>query len=197
MAKYQFSFTAASLRLTDFVHVARLIVNKEEVDYVNLLGAGKSATGKRMMHEYEKRLAALTPNQLRILSEGNLAAQKQLAFLAICKTYAFIREFIVEVLREKVFLFDFELTDGDFISFLRRKQDSHPELETITENTRYKIRQVTFKMLEQAGIIDSIKNRKIQLQIIDRTVAKVIAEDNNEWFKVLLVSDMDIKDREE
>lgn len=194
MAKYQFSFTAASLRLNDFVHVAHLKRMNEVVDHVNLLGAGKSATGRRMMHEYEKRLANLTPDQLYILIEGNLSAQKQIAFLAICKTYTFIREFTVEVLRDKVFLYDFELTDGDFINFLRRKQESHPELNAITDNTSYKIRQVTFKILEQAGIIDSIQNRIIQRQIIDRAVFKAITEDSKEWLKVLLISDMEIKD---
>lgn len=197
MAKYQFTFTAASLRLNDFIHVARLKLNNEEVDHIYLLGAGNSATGKRMMREYGKRLATLTPDQLRILTEGPLSDQKQIAFLAICKTYTFIREFAVEVLREKIFMFDLELKDGDFISFLRRKQESHPELDRITDNTTYKIRQVTFKILEQAGIIDSVKTRIIQRQIIDYAVLKAITDENKEWLKVLLVSDMDIKEMAE
>lgn len=197
MAKYQFTFTAASLRLNDFIHVARLKLNNEEVDHIYLLGAGNSATGKRMMQEYGKRLATLTPDQLRILTEGPLSDQKQIAFLAICKTYTFIREFAVEVLREKIFMFDLELKDGDFISFLRRKQESHPELDRITDNTTYKIRQVTFKILEQAGIIDSVKTRIIQRQIIDYAVLKAITDENKEWLKVLLVSDMDIKEMAE
>lgn len=197
MAKYQFTFTAASLRLNDFIHVARLKLNNEEVDHIYLLGAGNSATGKRMMREYGKRLATLTPDQLRILAEGALSDQKQIAFLAICKTYTFIREFAVEVLREKIFMFDLELKDGDFISFLRRKQESHPELDRITDNTTYKIRQVTFKILEQAGIIDSVKTRIIQRQIIDYAVLKAITDENKEWLKVLLVSDMDIKEMAE
>jgi hypothetical protein len=197
MAKYQFTFTAASLRLNDFIHVARLKLNNEEVDHIYLLGAGNSATGKRMMREYGKRLATLTPDQLRILAEGPLSDQKQIAFLAICKTYTFIREFAVEVLREKIFMFDLELKDGDFISFLRRKQESHPELDRITDNTTYKIRQVTFKILEQAGIIDSVKTRIIQRQIIDYAVLKAITDENKEWLKVLLVSDMDIKEMAE
>lgn len=194
MSKYQFTFTAASLRLNDFVQVARLKKNNQMVDHVNLLGAGKSATGIRMMAEYEKRLATLTQEQLRLLTEGNLSTQKQIAYLAICKAYSFIREFTVEVLREKLLLFDHEISDGEFISFLRRKQENHPELEKITDKTTYKIKQVTFKILEQASMIDSIKNKTLQPQIIDREVLKAIAADNKEWLKVLLVSDMDLND---
>jgi hypothetical protein len=194
MSKYQFTFTAASLRLNDFVQVARLKNDNQVVDHVNLLGAGKSTTGIRMISEYEKRVATLTKEQLRLLTEGNLTAQKQIAYLAICKAYSFIREFTIEVLREKLLLFDYEIFDGDFISFLRRKQESHPELEKITDKTTYKIKQVTFKILEQAGMIDSIKNKSLQPQIIDREVLKAIAADNKEWLKVLFVSDMDIND---
>jgi len=193
MSKYQFTFTAASLRLNDFVQVARLKKINQEVDYVNLLGAGKSTTGKRMITEYNKRLATLTDEQLSVLIDGYLSSQKQIAFLAVCKTYAFIRDFTVEVIREKLLLFDYEVSDGEFTAFLRRKTESHPELEKITDKTTYKIRQVTFKLLEQAGIIDNIKNRQIQAQLIEKDVRKSIANDNKEWFKVLLLSDLDIK----
>ena len=193
MSKYQFSFTAASLRLNDFVQTARLKKEHQVVDYVNLLGAGNSATGKRMIAEYNKRLATLTDEQMSVLIDGYLSSQKQIALLAICKTYAFIRDFTVEVIREKLLLFDYEVSDGEFIAFLRRKTESHPELEKITDKTTYKIRQVTFKILEQAGIIDNIKNRHIQAQFIEKDVRKSIANDNKEWFKVLLLSDLDIK----
>lgn len=193
MYKYQFSFTAASLRLNDFVQVAKLRRANHVVDHVNMLGAGKSSTGIRMIAEYEKRLATLTLDQLQLLTEGSLLTQKQMAFLAVCKTYAFIRDFTVEVLREKMLLFDYEVSEGEFISFLRRKMDSHPELEKITDKTVYKIRQVTFKILEQAGIIDTIKNKTLQPQIMDNDVLNVIAADNKEWFKILFLSDMDIK----
>jgi len=193
MTKYQFSFTAASLRINNFVQIARLRKENKVVDHVNLLGAGKSATGKRMLTEYNKRLAKLTDEQLSVLIDGYLSSQKQIAFLAICKTYAFIRDFTVEVIREKLLLFDYEVSDGEFIAFLRRKTEVHPELEKITDKTTYKIRQVTFKIMEEAGIIDTIKNRHIQAQLIEKDVRKSIANDNKEWFKVLLLSDLDIK----
>lgn len=190
--RYNFGFTAASLRLSDFVMVAQLIRDGQSIDHVNLLGAGKSTTGSRMIIEYKKRLSTLTKEQLDILVDGILPSQKQIAFLAICKTNTFIRDFTVEVVREKMLLFDYVVTDGEFIAFVRRKMDSHPELEEISDNTSYKIRQVTFKILEQAGIIDSIKSRTIQPQLIDANVVKAIVKDNKEWLKVLLLSDLDI-----
>jgi hypothetical protein len=86
--------------------------------------------------------------------------------VSICKSYSFIIEFIVEVVREKVLVNDYQISDGDYISFYRRKFDLHEEMDSITELTEKKIKQVTFKILEQAGLIDDIKNRIIQPQII-------------------------------
>ena len=189
---YSFGFTAASMRLNDFVLVAKLKREGQKIDHVNLLGAGNSKTGSRMLLEYTKRLENLSNEQTLQLIEGILPSQKQIAFLAICKAYTFIRDFVVEVVREKVLLFDYCVSEGDFVSFLRRKTEIHPELEEISELTRYKIKQVTFKILEQAGIIDSVKSKNIIPQLIENEVIKAFANDNKEWLKILLLSDADI-----
>lgn len=190
--KYGFSFTASSLRLNEMILVASAIVEKRELDYINDLGGGKSTTGKRMLMEFEKRISNLTSQQVDILVNGDFLSQKQIAFLSICKTYLFIRDFVVEVLREKILVFDYQITEGDYISFYRRKLDLHPEMDTLTDITQKKIKQVTFKILEQAGISDSIKSKVIQPQIIDRKVTNAIVSDNPNWLKVLFISDMDI-----
>ena len=173
--------------------MASLRQENKELDFVQELGGGKATTGSRMLFEYNKRIAVLTDEQLDLLIDGSLSSQKQIAFLSICKCYDFIRDFTVEVVREKMLLFDYALTEREFITFLRRKTDIHLELEKITYKTTYKIKQVTFKMLEQADIIHDIRDKIIQPQLIEPEVMKVIANDNREWLKVLLVSDYDIQ----
>ena len=191
--KYDFSFTASSLRLNEMLLVARANHDGVEIDYTNDLGSGKSSTGKRMLSEFKKRISHLTPAQLNVLLNSDLVTQKQLTLVSVCKSYSFIREFIVEVVREKVLVYDYQITDGDYISFYRRKFDLHEEMDSLTELTEKKIKQVTFKVLEQAGLINDIKNRIIQPQIIDYKLIKALVQDNPNWLKVLLVSDMDIQ----
>jgi len=190
--KYSFSFTTSSLRLNEMILVAIAIAEKREIDYINELGGGNSKTGRKMLSEFEKRISNLTPRQTDILVNGDFLSQKQIAFLSTCKTYLFIRDFVVEVLREKILVFDYQITEGDYISYYRRKLDLHPEMDRLTDITQKKIKQVTFKILEQAGIIDSIKSKVIQPQIIDRKVTDAIVSDNPNWLKVLFISDMDI-----
>ncbi|CAN1507488.1 BrxA [Spirosomataceae bacterium] len=190
---YDFSFTAASLRLSEMRSVAIQLASTLPFDFGTQLGNGKAATGKRMFFEYSKRLNTLNPSELDILINGDLISQKQIAFVSVCRSYAFIRDFVLEVIREKFLMFDYQIIDRDYTIFFKNKLELHPELEQITENTTSKIKQVTFKILEQADIIDNIKGRNIQIQLIEDKTIKAIAVSGKEWLRVLLMTDTDIQ----
>jgi hypothetical protein len=191
--KYDFAYTASSLRLNEMVLVATDILEETETDYVNVLGAGKTATGKRIYREVKKRLSFLNFLQLELLVQGSLEVQKQIAFYAACKTYLFIRDFTVEVLREKYLVFDYEISEGDYISFLRRKKELHEEIDKLSESSLKKIKQVTFRILEQSGLINNTKQKLIQPQILQTELIQAIRKDNPEWLKIFLISDLDIE----
>lgn len=190
--KYDFSFTGFSMRENLMIKVAKAFRDGAELDKVDI-GEGNSNTGKKRLSEINKRIKKLTYKQLNLLIDGDLITQRQIAFLSICKAHLFIRDFTVEILREKLLVYDPQLTEGDYIVFYRRKTDIYPEMENLTEITKKKIRQVTFKILEQAGIIDDVKNRMIQPQLLEHKVTNAIADDDKEWLKIFLLSDVDIE----
>ncbi|PHS52811.1 MAG: hypothetical protein COB01_06390 [Lutibacter sp.] len=192
--KYNFSFTGFSLRVNEMTKVAEAMNEGFPVEMVDF-GDGNRNTGQRRLNEIKKRLSKLTDKELQLLIAGDFTSNKQLAFLSVCKSHKFIRDFVVEVLREKLLVFDYQITEGDYISFYRRKSELHPEIEKLTEITQNKIKQVTFKILEQAGIIDNVKNKMIQPQLLDSNVINTIASDNKQWLKVFFMSDMDIENR--
>jgi len=191
--KYNFSFTAASLRTRELTLVAKHVLEHPIEDIEGVLGNGKRATGKRYFVEMVKWLNVLTNEQQALLLTGSFNVQKEITFIAVCKNFAFIRDFIIEVIREKHIVFDYEITNGDYLSFFRRKAENHPEMDKLTEVTQNKVRQVTFKILEQAGLINNIKSKMIQPQIIEPQTKKVILNDNSELFKIFLYSNFDIQ----
>ena len=191
--KYNFSFTGVTLNTVDFVIVTKHIYIEQLADIDLLLGRGKKASGRRLLSEISKRAKTLTSMQRAALFEGSFKIQKEITFIAICKCFRFIRDFIIEVIREKYLVYDYELTEGDYNSFFRRKAENHPEMNAITEITQKKVKQVTFKILEQAGLINSIKSKMIQPQIIEPETRKAILEDNTGLFKIFLLSDFDIE----
>jgi hypothetical protein len=187
--KYEFSLTGSSLRVNDMV----LFATKYVIDGVAEFKSDKGTTNKRMVSEFKKRIDNLTHNQQLLFIEGNFSTQKHLAFLSACKSYSLLRDFVIEVVREKFLIMDFNLTDTDYLSFIRRKEIEHDELAELTDLTQGKVKQVIFKILEQGGIIESIKTKEIQLQILEGKIKRVIVDDNPEWLKIFLMSDSDIQ----
>ena len=187
--KYEFSLTGSSLRVNDMV----LFVSKYVSEGVAEFKSDKGTTNKRMVSEFKKRIDNLTHDQQILFVDGDFSTQKHVAFLSACKSYSLLRDFVIEVVREKFLKMDFSLTDTDYLSFIRRKEVDHDELAELTDQTQGKVKQVIFKILEQAGIIDNIKNKEIQLQLLDGPTKRVIVEDNPDWLKVFLMSDIDIQ----
>ncbi|MCK5538546.1 MAG: DUF1819 family protein [Bacteroidales bacterium] len=190
--KYSFSFTGLSLRLDKMHKVAIAEFEGREINLIQAIGNGKESTTKRVFWEISLRLKMLTKEQLDFFVKGDLTSRKQIAFLSVCKSYGFIRDFVIEVLREKYLLFDYHLTDGDYNSFFRKKAELYPEMEELSELTEKKIKQVTFKILEQAEIINNIKEKVIQAQILDQTVKMAIVNDDKKWLMIFMLSDLDI-----
>jgi hypothetical protein len=197
---YDMSFTAASLRVNEAVQIIAKAQEQGISDLRELnrkseiIGGGNSRTTERQFRELRKRLELLTPPQKDLLIQGTLETQRMLCFLSVCKLYGFIRDFTVEVLRDKVLVFDYILTDTDYDIFIKRKQEDHPELEVLTETTRKKIRQVTFKMLEQAGLLEiSGSNRIIQTLFPEERLINLLLQDNPEWLKIFFFTDHQIK----
>lgn len=167
----------------------------ESIDKQSITRGQKAKTVGTQFREIRLRVETLTPKQLEILAYGDQVAQRQVAFLAVCKVYSFIRDFVVEVLREKALVYNYQITEGEYISFFRKKREFHPELDELTETTISKIRQVTFKILEQASLIDSTRSKRINPLILDAKVIRAVVEDDPEWLKVYLLSDLDIINR--
>ncbi|MBP6870973.1 MAG: DUF1819 family protein [Bacteroidales bacterium] len=195
--KYLFSFTAASMRLSDSLKIAQNILDNPEMlnhpDRDKILGYGKSRTNEREYRELMKRIDKFTPSQLRLYVSSDIITQRHLLYLSICKTYGFIRDFVIEVLREKALVFDYNIHDGDYQSFVNRKRAIHLELENLADSTLKKIRQVTFLILEEAGLINNSQDRVLQLPLLSDQLISEIKKDDTIWLKVFLWADKDIE----
>lgn len=187
--KYGLSFTAASLSLASSVIIAEEYLEvedwekvKERVFVENLLQARTQSSLKRSYTELSKRLQTLTDEQLDLLVIGTVQEQKHVLWLAICKTYGYVCEFAVEVIREKFLSMNYKLDELDYVAFYNRRADWHEELESIAASTKYKIKQVIFRMLRQVEILTDDEN--IQPSILSARVKNVIQNDDPTYFYI-------------
>jgi len=185
--KYDLAFSGCSLNYIEMVTLVEVSKGIKEAST-----GGKSTYINRKNSELRKRIDKLSLSQIDALLVGDSILQRQLAYLSVCKAYDFIHEFVVEVLREKMIIMDHQLTEGEYLSFFRRKMIHHPELEKLTDTTEKKVKQVMFRILAEAGIIDSAKSKVLQHQILEPQLIGLIREDSPKWFEVFLLNDFEI-----
>ena len=198
MQKYLLSYTAASLLNHETERVAKLYLELWDWDRVdgevldhNILQKNARSTLKREYREIKKRLSALTEKELALY--GDDMESRYLSFLGSVKTYRLIYEFVAEVLREKVLLFDNQILPSDYTSFIESKQAGAEELNTLSAGTEAKLREVMFRMFAETGLIDSVKSMQICVPTLPRSLIAAIVEDDPKLLRAFLVSDRDIQ----
>lgn len=195
--QYILSFTSASLSMPESVKIAEVYLQlgdwdmvKEVVKSENLIQARTASSIQRVYQELAPRLEGLTLEQIELLVEGTTQEQRQLLWYAICKRYAYIREFAIEVIYEKFLTLDYQLTEFDYDAFFNRKADWHEELDRLTDSTRKKIKTVIFRMLREAEIIN--KEDMILPALLSRRLVETLIERDPIDIQIFPVSINDI-----
>lgn len=177
---YRFSFVGAHALISEFIKLGKLVhggANIYDID-ASFLGAKKKETYRRKFRELKHRIQQLTTAQLEILADGTYDQQVQMTHIALCKTYQIYKDFVSEILADKVQLYDYTITDLDYNTFISQKKVDHPELDELAHTTQYKVKQVIFRMLEQVELIDSSKNPTLQIPTLDSKVELAVLQDN-------------------
>lgn len=187
--KYRFSFTAASLQVPTMIAMARKMM-RESITTEQLspedMGKERYKTSQREFREIKARLECLSRDEIRLLSEGPFEEQKLISFVSFARLYRFFYEFMIEVVAEKILVFDYTLTEMDYNVFFNRKAVDHTEVERLTTATQNKVKQVVFKVLEQAGIINNIQERVIQAPQLSPSFVALLSATNPQDVKLLL-----------
>ena len=197
--RYVLAFTAGALLHQESLIVAQLMEELGDREAVrrrvmddNLLQIRTPSASQRIFREIAERLERLTPAELTLVRTGTHQEQAHLLWLAVCKRYLFIRDFAVEVVREKFVRFDFALSYDAYDVFFSNKAEWHPEVDRVTESTRKKLRQVVFKMMREADLLTA-DNRILPAMLSPRAI-DVIAADSPAYLMIFPISPTEIQE---
>ncbi len=189
--RYLLSFSAASFRLFETVLVANSFMEwrdwgrvAELVKRENLLGLRSVSSGKRVGAEIITRLKTLSSDELPLLASDSDVLRRIWTWIAICRTYAFIAEFVREVVLEKFMVGERTVTADDFAQFVETKALLHPELLTVSGQTLGKLRQTLFKILMEAEIIT--RRKEIIPTALPPSILSVIPRENYCFFPMFV-----------
>lgn len=197
---YSVSFTAASLRpdlarivAEGFLELGDWDASRERILAGNLLQARSRASAIRREQEFRLRLQTLTRGQLRILAEETADARRAIAWLSVLKHSPFLFAFARDALRLKLATHDTTFRPSDYERFFDGEAAAHPELAALTASTRAKIRQVTLRMLREAGILPPpARDFSLLRPVIPGVVLTAILDDDPRWLAGFLVPDDEI-----
>lgn len=179
---YKMSFGTGGLLLNESVEVARLHVSNEPWEHTirRAIDAGttalpKTASKRRTLREISNRLLTLTDAERDFLvDQADRSDRQALLWLATCRAYRFIREFAVEVIRERYLSYQYDLRLESFDILLDAKAEWDDHLACLTSSTRLKLRQVLFRIMREAGIIS--QTGQIQAALLSSQLKTMIEE---------------------
>ena len=193
-SRLKLSFTSIALGLNDFALLIRQYHETQDwaetlarVDAGNLLQRQSTHSTRRVFREIRQRIEHLSAQTLSEFPDAPLEDQRSIAFLAVCKCYRFIFDFVHLVLRDKLVVFDYALLDEDFAGFWNRMAVDHPELEELSDSTRKKIRQVTVRILVEAGLLSGTKSPTITPVLLSASMEAIIEREGRQYRDAFLI----------
>ena len=197
--KYNMSFTTGGLFYNESLKAAAVYLSLMDWKKVrarmlsdNLLQTRTKSSAIRINREICLRLETLTRKQLQLLESGSAQEQRYLLWIAVCKRYAFIQQFMAEMVREKYARMDLQLSPADYDIFFYEKAEIHIELAQLSISTRAKLRQVLFKAMRESEILS--RDNMILPGLPTKALLEALADDNPGLLAMLPISDMNIKE---
>lgn len=164
---------------------------QQQVIATNLLQSRTITNAQRLCRELLSRLRTLHTAELQILVTGTPAEQGYILWVAVCRCYPLIAQFAVDVLRERYLSLKTDLRHEEFDVFFNRIAELHDNLEAFKPATTSKRRQILFKILREAELIDS--KHRIRPALLTRRLIEAIPQSERQslaWFPVF---DSDLK----
>lgn len=197
---YNITFTAGAAMLNEMHAVAEALLEcdgdwertKDKTFRENLMEKDKMSSNQRYFALMKQRLEVLTSDEIEMLVNSTVAVRRQIVLLAICKAHSFIYDFISETVRDCFYNQYIKVTHANYNEFYNEKKYEHPELEQVSEDTIYKMRQVIFRILEQTEIIEDVESGIIRRPYLSETLERVIVKDNPKWLAIYLYSNNEI-----
>ncbi|MEV0795479.1 DUF1819 family protein [Kribbella sp. NPDC050459] len=180
-ARYALSFTSGALLASEAAVVVPVYLRgddwastRTQVKDGNLLQGRAASSTSRVLRALIPRLQILSDAELQIVADGTSTERGHLMWVAACRRYDLIGEFAEEVLRERFLTLAGTVSYEDYDSFYRAKAMWHDELDEITDLSYKKLRQVLFKMMVEAGLLNT--QGRIEPALLSARVAECLNE---------------------
>ena len=125
----------------------------------NLIKHKKTASVQRVNAPIFRRLAVLNEDMLNDFVYSDIENSKFILLYAIMKTDKLVRDFVIEVYKDKLFMRNEYIEKFDIDNWYEEKCILSQILKERTEATSVKLKQVIMKILQDSGLVVKDKDR--------------------------------------
>jgi hypothetical protein len=191
-------YSAGAVKLSfwfmEFRKVIRLLLDGMSMDEIkvlnqneNIFAAPTALRANQIFNTVSARVKSLDESFYSLFAESDLATQKLFALMAVMASDTLFFDFVYEVVREKMVIGSFELSDKDIRIFFNNKQQQNEKVAGWTDATLVRLGRCYKTMLYEAGVIDKAKSeRRILKPILDPVMQHWLEEhDMGIFIKIL------------
>ena len=185
--KYTASLTGEPFLYFEMREVAALILDglteeevKEKVYSENLFQYKTRGRIHKRLAEVKKRRDLLDDFLLGLLVESSSETGKIITLFTIYKSNRLFKEFMEEVVREKLFIGRSVLENNDFRLFFQRKAEQNDTVSGWKDSTLNKLKDVIKNILYETGLLT--RDKEFQRQIIHPDLRNYLSDMREDCF---------------
>ncbi len=156
-------------------------VYKERLFGDNLLQKRSVKTVQRQAILIKKRLDLLGKEGWELINKGSSETVRQTLLVACIMNNRLVGDYLLNVVQEHLRLFEKQLKPRAWSNFIEEVEHRAPIVKTWSVGTKYKLGQVTHKILAEAGIIENTRNKRFLPFFLSPEVASFLRKNNETY----------------
>lgn len=193
---YNSDLNGGSLMVRESRIIANLLLQgasgddwKQAIQVNNELQKRTPATAKRFASAIRARLATLEPEFWKAIRDGDDELATQVVFVSALERNLLLLEFMEHIVKDVYAAHVEKIESYQWLEFLDDCGNKDVKINDWKESTKYKMGTVVFRMLFEAGYLDSARTKKIQ-NVLIRPEVKGMLENT---FRKRLLASMDMR----
>jgi len=185
---YNAEIVAGSLLIPESRHIARLLLAEADEDtwhqaivIDNVLQKRSPAAAKRQTKLIKNRLSLMQPALWEMIDHGSNDVATQAILAAAIKHSRLLGDFMDQVIRTHWKTYVTKISSVDWNSFIETCIQKDPVIETWTDSTRAKLKQVVFRILAESKYIDGTRSLKLLPVSVAPEVKKYLVKNSEEY----------------
>ena len=168
--------------------IARLVLEnldeetwRQKLYVENILQKRSQPTIKRMVALIRKRLSTINAEAWQMIAGGSNEAACQMLLVAAIKHSRLLGDFLIKVIKGNLTAFQNNVTDRDWQKFLEECATIEPQIKQWSPSTIKKLRQVIFRILAEAKILENTRSLKIMPFFINPEVERLLLKNDESY----------------